>query len=706
MPDLLFELGCEELPATAVRRAYEQLEREIVQRLDEAGLAHGPSRSIGTPRRLIVGVSGIAAAQEDQKKETRGPSVKAAFDDSGAPTKALEGFCRSAGVTPQELRNDGEYVWATKEVLGRTAGAVLAEVLPAAVRALSFDKTMRWGQSRMRFARPIRWMLASLGGELVPFEIEGVASGLESRGHRFDFPKPFAAKTWDTLVSSLRKKHVEPDPVEREKKIREQALKVASGTPELPPALVDENVFLTEWPTCHEGTFPESYLSLPEPVLITAMAKHERFFPVRGPDGRLVAKFVSVRNSGDEKAVRSGNEWVLNARFNDAKFFYDEDLRTDMASFLDKCKRMTFQEKLGSVFDRSARLADLTAAVYQAAGGNAGGVDNARLAGQYAKADLSTGLVGELASLQGLVGADYARREGFPEASWMAIGSQYDVATAAHLPEGEARTTGLALLIADQLDKLAGFLAIGSVPSGSSDPFGLRRAATMLIEAAWSLNATRPFRGYEALWKEALKGYEGIVPTLAGDHETPTAALVDIFAGRYDAMLTEFDYDVRAAVAESVLDERHGSRNERLLDPARFQASCRVAQAVKGQPALVQALARPSSILAAARRKGLGDEVDHSYGKSSFALVGLTDGIVTEELAMDWAEAWEAFLAGEVEHVLGLLYSMSGPINAFFDGRMVLTDEEAQRRFNIDVLVAVERTVSQVADFGKLVLEG
>lgn len=707
MPDLLFELGCEELPANCVKRAYEQLEAEIVRRLDEAGLAHGPSRSMGTPRRLLVGVEGVAAGQADTRKETRGPSVKAAFDAEGVPTKALEGFCRSNGVTPADLRNDGEYLWADKEVKGRTAKEVLAEVLPAAVKAMTFDKTMRWGQGRMRFARPVRWLLASLGGQVVGFEIEGVESGLQSRGHRFDFPAPFAAKTWDSLLAGLRKRHVEPDPAVREKLIREQAAKVASGTPELSPALVDENVFLTEWPVCHEGTFPASYLELPEPVLVTAMAKHERFFPVRGKDGRLAAKFVSVRNAGEEKSVRAGNEWVLNARFNDAKFFYDEDKRSDLDSFLEKTRRMAFQEKLGSVHDRVARLADLTAAVYLAAGGDPAQVEDARLAGTYAKADLSTGLVGELASLQGLVGAEYARREGLPDATCAAVGAQYDVAAAARLADGHARTTALALVAADQLDKLAGFLGVGLVPTGSSDPYGLRRAVTMLIEAAWAVGGTTTFHGYDVLWKEACQGYAAHLPSVVLDTEAAGLALVDIFVGRYEALLTEFDYDVRLAVAEATTDERHPTaRVEKLLDPVRLKSCCQATQAVKADPALVQALARPSSILAAARKKGLGQEVDAAYAKSPIALIGLADGIISEDFAMDWAEAWASLLGGDASQATRMLASLAGPINAFFEGRMVLTDDDAQRRNNFEVLVAVERTLNQVADFGRIVIEG
>ena len=251
---LLFELGCEELPASFVATALRDLEEAITRGLNEARLEFGATQSYATPRRLIVGISQIQDRQADSIKESRGPSASAAFDSEGNPSKALQGFCRGQGIDPSQIVNDGEYVWAKISVPGRAASELLAEILPAAVRGLTFEKTMRWGHSRMRFARPIRWMLALLDGQVVQFEIEGVSSSNTSRGHRFAAPEPFEVNSLDALLTELRSRNVEPDSAKRESMLREQAVARASGIPDLPGSLVDENVNLTEWPQAHEGS--------------------------------------------------------------------------------------------------------------------------------------------------------------------------------------------------------------------------------------------------------------------------------------------------------------------------------------------------------------------------------------------------------------------------------------------------------------------
>ena len=375
MPELLIELGCEELPASSVRRAYTQLAQEIATKLADAGLAAGGSTGMGTPRRLIVSIADVSDRQPDSVKELRGPSVSAAFDAEGKPTKALEGFCNSQGVAASQVEKRDDHVWVSKKVEGRGALELLSELLPAAVRSLTFDKTMRWGASKTRFARPIRWILASYGGKAVPFEIEGVRSGLESRGHRFESPGTFKAADLANLVKGLRKRRVEPDPAEREKMIRDGAHRVSLGAPEMPDHLVEENVFLTEWPEALLGDFPEEYMKLPEPVVITAMAKHERFFPVRDSHGQLTNRFVSIRNGGREDVVKRGNQWVLSARFNDAQFFFDDDAGHKMSDFLERTARMTFAEGLGSIRQRAHRLSVLCKRVAESTGANSNEAD-------------------------------------------------------------------------------------------------------------------------------------------------------------------------------------------------------------------------------------------------------------------------------------------------------------------------------------------
>ncbi|HXH62043.1 MAG TPA: glycine--tRNA ligase subunit beta, partial [Fimbriimonadaceae bacterium] len=590
MPDLLFELGCEELPADSVRSAYGQLQDQVLARLKDAGLGHGDAVSMGTPRRLILSVAGLADQQPDSVEEKRGPALSAAYGPDGAPTKALEGFCRGQGVDPSQVEKRDEYVWVTKQVKGRPTGQVLAEVLPESVRALTFPKTMRWGASRMRFARPIRWIVASLGGEPVEFEVEGVKSGLESRGHRFESPGPFEAKDLGGLVTGLRERKVEPDPAARETLIREGAAKVAGGSvPDLPDDLVEENVFLTEWPMPTLGEIPAEYMDLPEPVLVTAMAKHERFFPVRDSSGNLTNAFVSVRNGGQEEAVRRGNQWVLSARFNDARFFYQEDAGKTMNDFLALTERMAFAEGLGTVRQRADRISALSRGVAEVTGMKAADANLAAKAGLYAKADLSTGLVSELASLQGVVGAEYAKREGFEPEVCAAIASQYDLNLAI-----KAGHTSLCVAIAESLDKLAGYLGIGQAPSGSSDPYGLRRAATVLVGAAG--HVTLPQGGFQGPFETALSLYKSQGFEL--DAAAAFKSLAELFAGRYEATNPDAAHDVMEA---ALLDRSP----EATLVPKEFALRLKVMSGAALDIEFVQTATRPINIVAAAIKKGI-----------------------------------------------------------------------------------------------------
>ena len=690
MPELLFELGCEELPASSVRRAYTQLGQEVVGRLEGAGLSHGSATVMGTPRRLILAVADVSDHQPDSVKEQRGPAVSAAFDSAGKPTKALEGFCKGQGVTPAQVERRDDYVWVTKKVAGRPTPELLAEILPAAVRALDFDKTMRWGQSRMRFARPIRWLLAAYGGRLVPFEFEGVKSGLESRGHRFEAPGTFKATDLANLLKGLRKRRVEPDPDEREKMIRDGAHRVAVGAPDMPDQLVEENVFLTEWPEALLGDFPEEYMRLPEPVLVTAMAKHERFFPVRDAHGALTNRFVSVRNGGREDVVKRGNQWVLSARFNDARFFYQDDAGHKMADFLERTSRMTFAESLGTVRQRAHRIATLSGKVAAATGANSRETELAAKAGMYAKADLSTGLVSELASLQGIVGAEYATREGFEPEVCEAIAVQYDLVRALASPH---KHTALRVIVADQLDKLAGYLGIGQAPSGSSDPYGLRRCATLLIESAEHL--ALPSGGYLGLFDEALALYksEGV----AIDADKAKTLLGELFAGRYEVM----NPDARHDVLEAALLAK---RAEDVLDPARFKLRLKLASGAMYDTEFLQTATRPINIVAAAVGKGIPvprnarpEDVDQTKLDSAAGAALLLAAHAAKKATDGKTDTAALYVA---------LKKLEGPINAFFTDTMVMVEDTAVRDERLKLLSAVSNLLFQAGDLSKIVIEG
>ncbi|HVL38767.1 MAG TPA: glycine--tRNA ligase subunit beta, partial [Fimbriimonadaceae bacterium] len=573
---------------------------------------------------------------------------------------------------------------------GRATPEIFAEILPQAIRSLSFDKTMRWGSSRMRFARPIRWIVALLGGEVVPFEIEGVSSGNRSRGHRFYAPAEFKVKDRSDLLQKLRKAKVEPDPAAREAQIRSESAQVASGEVVLDPTLVEENVYLTEWPSALEGTFGEEYLGLPEPVLVTAMAKHERFFPVRSSNGQLMNRFISIRNAGVDEVVRDGNEWVLNARFNDAKFFYDEDLDHSLDEFLERTSGIVFQEKLGTVRQRADRLEALAGFIARGTGAGEDEQEWARLAARYAKADLSSGLVSELASLQGVIGGEYARREGMPEAVCAAIGAHYDLRKAGS-PETPEGRTALRLLIADQLDKLAGYLGLGLMPSGSSDPFGLRRSASMLIETAWLWPEVRSLQDW---FGSAIEGFEAQGFDL--NRSKAFVLLEEILRSRYEALLPEARHDlVEAVLGADVTAPRR----------VRFRIS--VMKELAADTEFVYTATRPINIVRAAQAKGIQiptaptvlglnlGRLDSEEGEQLWPLVSRLEGPLAEALSQE-----------DSTEVVRFLKELEGPINAFFDSTMIMVDEVEVRAARLALLNAIATQLALVGDFTKIVIPG
>lgn len=697
MPELLLELGCEELPATFVEKAYGDLRDRLVELLTAANVMDADCRAIamGTPRRLIVSISGLIDRQPDEHKEMRGPALQAAFDKDGNPTKALEGFCRSSGVEISDVRKDDKYVWIDKKVIGKETGELLQEVIPQAIKSLTFDKTMRWGSSRMRFARPIRWMLAAFDGKLVPFVIENVQSTLTSCGHRFYSPELFEARTFEELVTGLRNRSVESDPEIRREKIRKEAKQVATGEPLLTEALVDENAFLTEWPTPIEGEFKVEFLELPRPVLITAMAKHEKMFPVQTPDGKLTNRFVFVRNSGQEGTVRTGNQWVLNARFNDARFFYTEDRKHSLDEFLEKTSTIVFQEKLGNVRLRAERLSKLAEKICTLTGGDKDEQVLARTAGLYCKADLATGLVSELPSLQGVVGSEYAKREGMLEDVAWAIATHYDLGKNPNINTGGAKTA-VRVTMADQLDKLAGYLGLGLEPSGSSDPFGLRRAVTMLIEAAtmWS----KPIPAYSELLSHAIELYKKQKVDL--DEAAAQPALARMFAARYDALIANVRHDVLAA---SMLE----NDSKATTMPRRVRMRIKCIEHFAKDPLFVQTATRPLNIIAAARRKQVEfAEKDILKSIDADALQSETGFQLLQAMKLREEELRKAVEEERPEDIMSLLRALEKPINDFFEATMVMAEEEHVRFARLSLMNACCSQLYSAGDFTKLVIAG
>ncbi|MCZ7581765.1 MAG: glycine--tRNA ligase subunit beta [Fimbriimonadaceae bacterium] len=696
MPELFVELGCEELPPSFVRKAASDLSQQIQQRLEaeRIGFIAG-SGPFGTPRRLIVHLADVDAQQPDLKKRVRGPSEAAAFGPEGSPLPALQGFCRSAGVDPSEVEVEGGYVWAAKVEPGKPTLEVLRELLPAAIRSLSFEKSTRWSTGRLKFARPIRWVVAVLGGQTVEFELESVRSGRASRGHRFLASGSFEVASFDDLMSGLRERFVEPDPAQRERMIREGSLDASSGMAELTDALVDENVMLTEWPIPTLGGFDEGYLALPEPVLVTAMAKHERMFPVRSPSGELLPQFVFVRNSGEESVVSEGARWVLSARFNDAKFFFEEDRARTLEEFRETTAGILLHEKLGSILDRSNRIGKLAEFLARTSGQSDEVVGAAAEAGRLCKADLSTGLVSELASLQGIVGGIYARRDGLPEAVAAGIEGHYDLGRALEAAvKGEP--VALLVLIADQLDKLFGYLSVGLAPSGSSDPYGLRRAAGQLIEAAWNWAPGRPLYLLETLY---FAGQNFESQGIDFDEGATIESLTKLFFARYEALLPDAQTShLEAAAGSPLLDA---------LCPRHVRLKLQVIGDLISDREFVFTATRPINIFASALEKGLV-QVDDS---NSAGRIECLESETGERLCEAERSAHEAIVeaveAEDAAAAVRSLRALQAPINEFFETTLVMAEDPQVRAARLMLAGRVARTLRLGAgDLSKVVVEG
>jgi glycyl-tRNA synthetase beta chain len=533
VPELLLEIGCEELPARAAPGALAQLGARTSALLQELRLGGGAPRLFGTPRRLGVWVADVAERQPDTEEWVRGPARGAAFDAEGRPTPAALGFARAQGVAVADLAvravGDREYVFALRRSPGRPALAVLGERLPALVTGLEFPKSMRWGSLDIRFGRPIRWLLALLDDEVVPFTLGEVRSGRVSFGHRSLHPGAVEVARPADYPAALAAAGVVADPEERARRIRDGCRRAAAGVgrPRTDPDLLAEVTWLVEHPYPFLGSFPEEALAVPEPVLVEVMRVQQRYFPVEAEDGRLLPRFCGVRDGDGEHLAQvvAGNERVLRARFADARFFYEEDRRRPLAERAGELHRVLFAEGLGTLADKAARLAELATHLLPAGG------EALRRAALLCKADRLTHLVTEFPELEGTMGAHYAERDGEPAEVVAAIAEHVlPRAAGGELPRSER---GRALALADRLDNLAGHFLAGHAPTGSQDPFGLRRQAiaALRILADWELDL-----GEAAAFAMRLYGRDDALPDLLAFLRARLRGLMEEAGHRYDAV--------------------------------------------------------------------------------------------------------------------------------------------------------------------------
>ncbi len=546
----LFELGVEELPASHLTGALAQWRELVPAALDAAKLAHGDVHIWGTPRRLVVYVADMALRQADETLEIKGPPASAAFDADGNPTRAAQGFARSKGVDVTDLivreTEGGAYIFATQHIPGRPAAEVLAELIPDWIAKLRFPRAMRWNKTGVAFSRPIRWLLALLGEDEVPCSYAGLQSGRITRGPRPAGSPEVALGAATDYRPTLTSYGVLVDQDARKAEILRQAQAVAAEVGgQIPddPALLEEVTNLVEVPTALLGSFEKRYLTLPQDVLIAVMKKHQRYFPVLDARGRIMAHFVAIRNGGSEHLdlVRQGNEDVIRARYADAEFFYNQDCRRPLADYRDDLAKLTFQMDLGSMLQKSERLEKLAPWVGEQLRLSAEDMATLTRAAYLAKADLATHMVVEMTSLQGIMGREYAKRSGEPVAVAQAIFEHYlPRAAGDKLPES---LPGVALALADRLDSLAGLFAVGLAPTGSADPYGLRRAAAGVVQILLE-------RGLSFSTRAALAEAARALPVEVSPESL--AAAVDFIVGRLQVVLREtglaFDV-VEAALA-------------------------------------------------------------------------------------------------------------------------------------------------------------
>ena len=679
--DLLLEIGTEEVPAHVMPHLLADLKRLAGDMLAARRIAYESLRTIGTPRRSALLVTGLAERQEDVSTETRGPSVAIAFDAEGNPTKAGAGFARGQGIEPSALIQRDGYVYAAVHEKGAETAQLLTEMLPELIRAIPLPNSMRWGDLDFRFIRPIRWLVALYGTDVVPFTLANVTSGNTSRGHRTLAPQDFVIASPADYEAACEKAYIIVDPERRRAMICEQIVAVAQecgGTAEITPDLLEEVLYLVEYPTALSGAFEEKYLALPAETVITPMRDHQRYFPVKAADGSLLPVFITVRNGGKEHldVVAHGNERVLRARLADAQFFFDEDRKKSLAEHREKLRTVVFQQGLGSMYEKTERLMELVTAIVEDLAPDAAAYEamepDARRAAELSKADLVTGMVTEFTELQGIMGREYALLDGEKPEVARAIDEQYMPRFAGdELPQSDL---GFALSVADKVDNIVGTFSQGRIPTGSQDPFALRRQALglvlMLIERESGLLLGD-------LVEEACDLYD-LDMSLCQKMQVYVADFIRL---RLKNVLTErgVRYDVQEAVltdVDCVADVPvRAAYVERLL-------------ASDGADALVQSFVRVGNIARAAET-GIVDSALFAAQEEGELLSAYENAVTARAEGTDPLAAEQA---------------LAKAIDAFFDAVMVMDKDERVRANRLALLKAIDNYLLQTANYSKIVL--
>jgi glycyl-tRNA synthetase beta chain len=689
--DLLFEIGLEEVPARFVRAAVNQLKDKLSKWLDDSRIAYGKVEAYATPRRLAVLVSNVAEKQSDVNEEVKGPSRKIAQNEQGEWSKAALGFARSQGIEPEQLYFKElagvEYVYGNKSSVGVETASVLSEGLVGIVTSMTFPKNMRWGCYDLKFVRPIKWLIALFGTDIVPLEITGVKSSNVTRGHRFLGSEITIAKPAD-YVEALRAQHVIADIAVREAEIvrqiqglaQEQGWEIA-----IKEDLLEEVLFLVETPSVLFGTFDPSFLNIPQEVLITSMREHQRYFPVLDKEGKLLPFFVTVRN-GDRTSldvVAKGNEKVLRARLSDAKFFYAEDQKLAIADLLAKLETIVYHEELGTVADKVRRIRAIADMLASHVGADATAAADISRAADISKFDLVTQMVYEFPELQGIMGEDYARKAGEREAVAKAINEHYQPRFAGD--RAPATLPGAIVSLSDKIDTIVGCFSIGIIPTGSQDPYALRRQAAGIVQTV--LAQSLPL-ALGDLFDIAIDIHEqrGLKRSAADIRKD----LYDFFALRVKNVLTEqgVRYDVVDAVMGAGFDDL-----KLTVERAAVLAARAAGEAKDEFKLVVDAWSRVNNLAA----KAESSEVNET--------------LFVEAAERSLYDAWksihpaytEQLVGGNAAGALESLASLKEPITGYFDSVMVMAEQEEVRRNRLATLAAISADIVKLADVSKLV---
>ena len=699
MPDLLIELFSEEIPARMQARAADDLKKLVTNGLVDAGLTYASAAAFSTPRRLTLTIEGMLDASQSLVEERKGPKAD-------APEKAIEGFLRGAGLTRDQLEErdtpKGKILFAMISKPGRPAAEIVAEVLETTIRTFPWPKSMRWGSGSLRWVRPLHSILCILsaedGAQVVPLTVDGITAGDTTRGHRFMAPDTITVSNFEDYSAKLKRAFVVLDPAERRDTIWNDATNMAfaNGLEVVEDAgLLAEVAGLVEYPVVLMGQIGEDFLGLPPEVLQTSMKEHQKFFSVRNPKTGRIERFVTVANrttADDGATILAGNEKVLSARLSDAKFFWENDLRiaqsdAGMQTWVDRLSNVTFHNKLGTQAELISRMEALAGELAPMVGANA---DEARAAARFAKADLSSEMVYEFPELQGLMGSYYAKAAGKSDA--IAAAAQDHYAPLGPSDDVPTAPVSIAVALAEKIDKLTGFWAIDEKPTGSKDPFALRRAALgvirILVENDISLSIKNDgFKVSNTILTTSLKlSSEGI-----------TARLNDLLSFLHDRLKVYLkDQGVRHDIIDACI-AMDGNDDLTLL-VKRAKALSETLKTDDGEN-LIQGFKRANNILSQAED---ADGVEYSFGADiKFA--------ETEEeralfAALDTAEA-QIKPAMEAQHfgtAMSAMAFLRGPIDAFFDAVQVNSDNATIRRNRLNLLSRIRTICSSVADLTKI----